>query len=685
MDLLSFLGKFHPVILHLPIGFLLLAFMMELHDRWKQEKQFQAAIGFSLFWGMIGAIIAAGTGYLLSLNGGYEEQLLGWHQWLGFGVAGLSVLLYFLHKQKINSNSRFYFPLFSTLVITLTAAGHFGGSLTHGSDFLSPYSSPKSAKKSIVDIDNAVVFTDLIQPILKDKCIRCHSTSKTKGDLLMATIEGLEKGGKTGPLFVKGKVDKSLMLQRIHLPLEEKEHMPPKGKQQLLSDEIALLSWWIKEGADFKAKVKELKKEEGIAAILQKFITPEDEATQLQIAAVKKATLQKLRSKGIPVYRIAENSNFVEVDLSRRKGIDKNTLKQLNPVAKQLISLNLGSTDIQDKDVSVLANFPHLQKLFLQQTPITDKGIEAFPKLDYLNYLNLYETKITDKSLPILSQFKRLKKLYLWQTNTTSDGVAQFVNEKPKTKVNVGIDKNIFGDARLKAPLFVAEKDLFKDSLKVELKMNFKEVNLYYTLDGSAPDSTANLYTEPVTLTQTTTFKVIAQKAGWQASEIASKQFARVKYTPVNVKLSQPPHERYKANGIKSLTDLVKGSTTFTDGLWMGYEKQHLIATMDLGEIESVTSVTVGALEAPGSYIFYPKGMKIALSSDGKKYKEVVAKKYPTAQENMPNEITNFTESFAAQNARFVRVTVESNLVNPDWHPAPGAPCWLFVDEISVE
>ena len=67
MDLLNYLGKFHPVILHIPIGFLLLAFMMEGHDHWKKQNQFQAAISFSLFWGMVGAITAAGTGYLLSL------------------------------------------------------------------------------------------------------------------------------------------------------------------------------------------------------------------------------------------------------------------------------------------------------------------------------------------------------------------------------------------------------------------------------------------------------------------------------------------------------------------------------------------------------------------------------------------------------------------------------------------
>ena len=685
MDLLNYLGKFHPIILHLPIGFLLLAFMMELHDRWKKSNQFQLAISFALFWGMVGAIFAATTGYLLSLGGGYEIQLLNRHQWLGFGVVGLSVILYFLQKKSLKNHNRLYFPVFSLTALLLTVAGHYGGSLTHGSDFLSPSAPSKSQKQAIVDIENAEIYNELIQPILKDKCIRCHSTSKTKGDLLMATIEGMEAGGKTGALFVKGNTDKSLILQRIHLPLEEKEHMPPKGKQQLLTDEIALLEWWIKEGADFKAKVKEVKKDEKITAILNKFMVPTDEVTNIKVAEVNEGTLQKIRTKGIAVYRVAENSPFVEVDLSRKKAIDRSTLKALKPVAKQLISLNLANTNIQDKDLKELTNFPHLQKLYLQQTNISDKGIQAITKLDYLTYLNLYETKITDKSLAVLSDLKRLKKLYLWQTKTTKDGIAKFVNRKPKTKVNVGIKEDIFGDARLKAPLIVAENDLIKDSLEVELKTNFNKVDLFYTLDGSVPDSTSIKYTNPIVLRKTTTLKVIANKKGWQSSEVASKQFAFVKYSPVDIRLNRPPNERYKGNGAKSLIDLSKGSTTFTDGLWLGYEKQHFTATLDLGKEEAVSGVTVGALEAPGSYIFFPKGMHISLSNDGKKFRKILTKTYPTTQENKPTEIINFTETFDTQKARFVKIEVKSNLVNPDWHPAPGAACWLFIDEISVE
>jgi uncharacterized membrane protein len=685
MDILNYFGKFHPILLHLPIGFLLLAFMMEIHDRWRQSQQFETAINFALFWGMVGAIFAAGTGYLLSLEGGYDDDLLNWHQWSGIGVAGLSILVYYLHQRKTKTDNKSYFVFFSLLTIALIGTGHFGGSLTHGSDFLSPNAPSKSEKQTIVDLENAIVFTDLIQPILEDKCVRCHRPSKTKGDLLMTTIEGLQKGGESGALFVKGDVDNSLMLQRIHLALEEKEHMPPKGKQQLLTDEITLLTWWIQEGADFTAKVSAVNKDEKIKTILQKFITPSDDATNIEVPKVAESTLQKIRAAGIPIHRVAEDNPFVKVDLSIQKKITKNTLKKLKPVGKQLISLNLGATNIEDAHLAILSHFPHLQKLFLQQTQITDKGIAALENLDYLTYLNLYETKITDASLPQLSQLKRLKKLYLWQTATTKEGIAQFINQKPKTHVNTGVKNNIFGDAQLKSPVILAEKDLFKDSIEVALKMNFGQVDIYYTLDGTTPDTTASLYTEPIILDKTTNIKAIAHKKGWKTSEVVNRQLARVKYTPTSIRLNRPPNKKYKANGPNSLIDLEKGSTTFTDGLWIGYEKQHFTATMDLGKSVAVSSITVGALEAPGSYIFFPKGLQISVSNDGQQFRKIITKQYPTATENKPTTIANFSLEFATQTARYVRVKIESNLVNPDWHPAPGAPCWVFVDEISVE
>ena len=104
-----------------------------------------------------------------------------------------------------------------------------------------------------------------------------------------------------------------------------------------------------------------------------------------------------------------------------------------------------------------------------------------------------------------------------------------------------------------------------------------------------------------------------------------------------------------------------------------------------MGELIDLSGVTISALESTGSYIFFPKNLEVQLSSDGKRYQSVAQKAIPTTQGPTPPESRNFILKFDSQSARYVKVLVKSNLNNPKWHPAPGAPCWVFVDEIMVE
>jgi uncharacterized membrane protein len=71
---MEFFGRLHPILLHLPIGFLLLAWLMELASRQKRWTNLQPAVGFALNLGMLSAIVAAASGYWLSREGGYEEN-----------------------------------------------------------------------------------------------------------------------------------------------------------------------------------------------------------------------------------------------------------------------------------------------------------------------------------------------------------------------------------------------------------------------------------------------------------------------------------------------------------------------------------------------------------------------------------------------------------------------------------
>ena len=197
-EIILFFGRFHPLLVHLPIGFLLIAFLLELFSRFQRYQSIRHAVSFVLFLGAWSSILAAGLGYFLSLGGGYDEDALALHQWMGIGtaVAALGALLLKtrLNDQASRLKERVYVLTLSLTVVLMMGAGHYGGSLTHGSDYLTTYfptslesftggSAGKNKKaKVITNLPEAVVYTDIIQPIFDSRCINCHNTTKQKGD-----------------------------------------------------------------------------------------------------------------------------------------------------------------------------------------------------------------------------------------------------------------------------------------------------------------------------------------------------------------------------------------------------------------------------------------------------------------------------------------------------------------------
>jgi uncharacterized membrane protein/mono/diheme cytochrome c family protein len=687
MEFLTFIGRLHPLVLHLPIGILGLAFLMEWLSKREKYQSLQAAVGFSLWAGMWSAILAAATGYLLSREGGYEANTLIRHQWLGIATAVSAVVVFFLQKNKNKAALRkAYLPAFGFLMILLAISGHLGGSLTHGHNFLSAaFSADEDTPRTIANIDSAIIYQDLIQPIFKQKCIGCHNESKTKGGLLMATMEGLQKGGETGAFFIAGDVEQSLFLQRVHLPDDDDEHMPPKGKAQLTADEIALMEWWVSEGAHFDARAGASPQSEKIRNILKRYSRTEQGVFALDIKDPGEKKIQNIRQAGITIERVAQGRPFVKASLRGVDSLSENSLKKLRPVAKQLIELDLSHSNFSSELLPYLSKFPHLHKLSLQHTQITAQHLDVLKKLKYLTYLNIYNTPLDDHAIATLAQLASLQKLYLWQTAISPQAIEQLQKALPQLNINTGVEAAFYDNAALNPPIIVTAQDIFTDTVEVAFTINLKGVDIFYTLDGTPPDSTSIKYSSPISVTQTSDIQVIAKKEGWITSPPAHKSVIKVGYQAVDVRLEQAPDGRYKAGGASSLVDFKKGTTDFAAGAWLGYEKSHMIATLDLGKTEEVSKVIVSALEATASYIFFPRQLKVSLSENGHNFKAVATKDIPTTDKPEPPMVKNFILNVDPQKARYIRVEVSSNLVNPAWHPAPGAPCWIFVDEILVE
>lgn len=683
--MLQILGRLHILVLHLPIGFLILAFLLELAAR-RSAPALRPSVGFALFWGMVSAVLTAAFGYLLSLDGSYDESLLNWHKWLGFGTAGLSVVLYLLNKKQ--AVAPLYLPLFIVTMLALAGTGHFGGSITHGSDFLlGGDKAATNAPLALSITDETDVFTGVVLPVLKDKCGNCHNPTKRKGDLIVLTKEDLLKGGENGPVILPEKLEESPLLKAIHLPLEAEEHMPPKGKKQLTNTEKQLLDWWLKAGAPFDKTVVAAAMPAALRSALQATATAQTSLLDgLKLDPVDEGLLKKLRNDGLQVHPLAVGSPLLQANFQGKKDLTAEQLKKLKPVGKNIVQLNLAASGVNDGMLAIVKDLPHLNRLHLEQTAITDKGLELLAGLQYLEYLNIYQTTITDAGLAQLQKLPKLRSVYLWQTGVTPDGLAKFASQKPGIIVDRGIENDtIFGKLALKAPLIKATKELFNDTVQVSIEPGFAKAKIHYTTDGKEPDSTSAVYQSPLVIEASGEVKAIAYLEGWTTSPVATKSFVRVRHQPVGITLEKQPDSRYKGEGEKTLIDFQRGGDSFKSGKWFGWQGYNCVATLDLGKVADVSKVTAGCFEDTGGWIFFPKGLRISTSTDGKNFKKVKETTYAVATSNTKPGAKMFSEGFASTQARYVKVEVLSVLKNPKWHPGAGEPCWVFVDEILVE
>lgn len=187
-------GRMHPMLLHLPIGLLILAGILWVFRKEFEGTNFPKLFSFLLSLTALTAALTALMGFFLSREEGYTAELLNWHKYTGIGLSFLAyglVLLnqHFIHRKKLINIAL----LISTVLLIVT--GHLGASLTHGEDYLFPN---KDTNALLTITEDTPVFEAAIQPILKAKCFQCHNEQKTKGELLMTTLTGLLKGGKNG-------------------------------------------------------------------------------------------------------------------------------------------------------------------------------------------------------------------------------------------------------------------------------------------------------------------------------------------------------------------------------------------------------------------------------------------------------------------------------------------------------
>jgi uncharacterized membrane protein len=478
--MLEFIGHLHPVIVHLPIGILLLGVFMMAYEHYS-GADFKTPISFAFLVGSISAVLACIAGWILSNSGEYDALLVQKHQWTGIATAILGLLAYVLKQyRKILS-------ILLTLLVFIT--GHYGGTLTHGENYLFnsnenantiPSDTLKGASKKItqtisngkdsISIVKYNLYKDEVAPILKLRCYNCHAALKQKNGLRLDGEMFIKKGGKNGKIFVAGNAFKSPLYTSLLLPLDDEKHMPPKGKHQLNQNEILIIERWIKSGASFEDIIDTISNNELVKnvvsrnTIADKNIIDNPEKVNSEItetekkeiennnsikssvkitnlpnpAAISPAIIEDFKQKNIILTNNAEGSNFVMANFVNVVPFNKASLQTLKNIDEQLIILKLTNLPIDDNDLKIVADLKNIKKLNLENSLITDDGMAYIKQLSQLEQLNLYGTNISDKGLMELASLKNLSVLYLWKTKVTKGGIEQFKKIHPKVTIEIG-------------------------------------------------------------------------------------------------------------------------------------------------------------------------------------------------------------------------------------------------------
>lgn len=264
-----FLAPFHAVVLHFPIGFVTIAFLLEIYRLFRPSDELRRVTMLVLWLSLVTGVISATLGIMRATDGGYENHALDLHRKFGMAVPVATVLTLLLQKlayrnESIRIWSYAYRTVLTSTVGLLVIAGHYGGNLTHGSKYLVE-NAPQFVRELVEpeeDTDPGLAagalnekqraYTEKVLPILSTKCYSCHGAEKQKGGYRMDKPDLALKGGESGKVAIKpGDPVESHLIRLILLPPQHDDVMPPEGKQPLTIEEIMILVDWIRNGATF--------------------------------------------------------------------------------------------------------------------------------------------------------------------------------------------------------------------------------------------------------------------------------------------------------------------------------------------------------------------------------------------------------------------------------------------------
>jgi len=663
---LQIAGRMHPLLLHFPIVLLLLATGLQWY-RFKKgatiSQEYKIILREVWFFSSLLTGMTVIMGIFLSQEEGYSGQILGQHKWTGAATFYMSWALFLLHEKP-------FFKLIPAKVLTVALplfvliSGHLGATLTHGADFLLiPYHAAQTQKA--VTLEEAYVFDDLIAPVLNAKCTGCHNADKIKGELLLIDSAAIAKGGKSGALFNFTQPELSLLMERIHLPAEDKKHMPPKGKPQLSQEEEALLLAWIQARTPFGQKVTSLGPASPLYVLASKQLNSATTAVETyEFAEADQTTLLKLNTDYRTIVPLAIHSPALEVAVFNTQAYSEKQISELVPLKQQIVHLNLSKMPVGDQDLKSVEQLENLRELNLNFTNVTGAGLSSLTKLPHLKHLNIAGTNITLEDLKkVIPALKTIRKVTLWETAIDEKGINELSSSFPQVEFTGNYRNQDTARIRLNPAQALTSHWVFPEQSSIRLTHPVRDVQLHYTTDGTDPDSLSPSFSKDISIHTTTVIRVKGYKDGWLPSDITEFQFFKNTYKPDSVQLLNKLNHVHLAEGAHTFFDTQLGSLGANNPAWANHfagvrnENLQLICRFDKPVLLSSVGLRHMIEEETG---VYPPGLVEIWGGESEQTARLIARKNPTlpAPKEKPS-LQKLDITFSPQNIRYLKIIAQ--------------------------
>ena len=671
-----FVGRMHPLLLHLPIGmFILYAILFFLTPNDENKVYNELLLQLTLLTGLLSAVSGF---FLASEDQSNSSSNLLWHK-NGGTLFLLGLYLFTLIKEKLLPilKSGTLIILFLLLIIT----GHNGAVMTHGENFLG--FGNHTVNRGFVADNEKSIYTNAVLPVLETKCFTCHNSQKSNGQLNMQDSLSLFKGGKNGPALIAGNAPNSLLFQRMLLPDSDERHMPPIGKSQLTPYEARLIELWINNGAHYNNKINDVKADTNFHQFLKPFYDNRA-ARAYTFKSASPSTIEKLNNAFRKVYPLYTNSPALAVTYLLSSGFSSESLKELKSISKQVTELNLNNMPVNDQDLDDISTFENLETLILNGSKVSNQGLKKLVKNKNLRQLALTNTAVDKGIATVLPQMTKLQKIYLTNTTITPEEITEIKTKLPKVEVIYDDYSKVI--TQLTPPILENTENIVDNGGVAALKHYINGAEIRYTLDDSEPDSiNSQSYKEPITIKDYLNIKTKAFKKGWIGSDTKNFLLFTKGLKPVEGKLVTKANDRYKGEGFSTLNNSKSGPiNNLPNPNWLGFQEEPFEALFTFQNPQKLSTLILSYGLSIPQYVFPPTEIKIYGGEQPDKMKMLKTVKLPTFTNDIKEQVKNDKVIVALDGATYkhYKVFAQNLKVLPPWHPGKGTPAWIFIDEI---